>query len=517
MRFQFHQPQTALVLERSLLQIFVKFGIEPIASKWTGFVPKKVADSHLIKNGFLTENRKDLTALVHGNMHNIQRAVILLWLQATGRDMMMEPYRLLALLTEKTNAKGKTFWIPMLDTSHLNEIHFGQPHQLHSTLLTTQAGFDALQSYLLHSFCTKFIQLRDLYGAVYNRHVTSEQLCCYFTCIQTQTFYTTLWTEILIQQEEIKQGLRTELDMTVSHRQYYETRKNYDNPPLPLSDFLLSAVENSVGDAKVAKKPARLALCLEDMDPSFTEIKLDVPLSPKIQATSIFNIKTLSGKWSYCATIQDALDGCLLPDHLDQKHTFSQREWEAARDYFKDIPELSLQTLPDYSDQEHIFSQWGTARDYFGDIPELSLQTPSRKFNSPTIVDPELSMPPSRYTSSSSAVFTAETKHEDLQSEFKLPTKEELNIILSCKAVEDISRGILRDEAMELWFNNKLLSADIQAKLNTVLLKDIPGAKLLSSSSPNSSSLIIYKKDLGAFMKNLEAAQDKSSAPKGPS
>ena len=238
------------LLQKILLSELRRFNMGEQTVKFTGFIEKEVFNNLLEKNAFFTENRLDFQGLFHGNMHNLQRVILLLWLEETLKLKDIKPEVLFSHLVKINNKSGKRLWNPILDTTVYHFVTGRHPQRMHSLILC-HADFPAsLRSYMLHSFCAKFLQFRDFYQEVFNRKTTSEELVDHFSCLQPHLFMKNDWVELLVQGEEIKLCKREKFNFEVEEkacRLNYITTKSYED--VPESKALLRHVQiDSVGN-----------------------------------------------------------------------------------------------------------------------------------------------------------------------------------------------------------------------------------------------------------------------------
>lgn len=81
------------LIERIIRDKFKQYGMGDNQSKWTGYLPKNKARRLLLDNALFTENRRTINGLFHGNVHNLQRVILLYAMEATtynNKDMCNE-------------------------------------------------------------------------------------------------------------------------------------------------------------------------------------------------------------------------------------------------------------------------------------------------------------------------------------------------------------------------------------------------------------------------------------------
>jgi hypothetical protein len=179
------------LISRVLLNKFQQYGMGEKQSKWTGFIPRGKSKTLLSENAFFTENRKTISGLFHGNIHNIQRVLLLLAMESydlpliysteDGEEHELEPKEIFSALMSKNifreDQKSSILWTYMLDNRQDDSATFSDPFCMHSLLLTENKCAGFLQDYLLYSFCDQFLQLRDLHNHVYKKAYTNLQFC----------------------------------------------------------------------------------------------------------------------------------------------------------------------------------------------------------------------------------------------------------------------------------------------------------------------------------------------------
>jgi hypothetical protein len=158
-------------------------------SKWTGFIPEDKSNPLLLNNAFFTENRRTINGLFHGNIHNIQRVILLLAIEAgeipstyameNGQIGTLEPKDVFSAFVRTDiffSKKQDVLWGKLMDSASKDHISFTFPHCLHSLLLTHRAFSGTLQDYMLFSFCSNFIKMHQLYNHVYGTTHTNKTL-----------------------------------------------------------------------------------------------------------------------------------------------------------------------------------------------------------------------------------------------------------------------------------------------------------------------------------------------------
>lgn len=178
------------LLDRILLDKFKQYGMGDQCSKWTGYVPKSKAKSLLSYNAFFTENRRTSNGFFHGNVHNIQRVLILYamesgkipmaYIDKAGQIHALQPKDVFSALMRNDllpDKKIAPLWQKLLDGRPGTLISFTYPPCLHSMLLTNPAFEGVLQDYLLFSFCSHFIKMQELHNHVYGTTYTNTTLC----------------------------------------------------------------------------------------------------------------------------------------------------------------------------------------------------------------------------------------------------------------------------------------------------------------------------------------------------
>ncbi len=178
-------------ISRVLLDKFQQYGMGEKQYKWTGFIPKGKSKTLLLENSFFTENRKTISGLFHGNVHNIQRVLLILAMEsydlpliyctANGEEQEIEPKEIFSALMRKDIFKegqaSSILWTDVLDNRQTNFATFSDPFCMHSLLLTDNKFAGFLQDYLLYSFCDQFIHLRNLHNHVYKKNYKNLEFC----------------------------------------------------------------------------------------------------------------------------------------------------------------------------------------------------------------------------------------------------------------------------------------------------------------------------------------------------
>jgi len=178
------------LLERVLLNKFHQYDMGNNTSKWTGFIPLKLSKELLLNNAFFIENRKTINGLFHGNVHNIQRVILLLamehfdisldYISTNGNVEEVKPADVFSSLMKKNiftkDKNNSVLWTIMLDIVEQNYASFSYPYRMHSLLLTDPAFLGFLQDYLLYSFCDQFIRMRELHNHVYGTTYNNMQM-----------------------------------------------------------------------------------------------------------------------------------------------------------------------------------------------------------------------------------------------------------------------------------------------------------------------------------------------------
>lgn len=179
------------LLSRVLADKFKQYGMGESQSKWTGFIPLATSKKLLLDNAFFTENRKTISGLFHGNVHNIQRVILLFAIEShevplcycseNGNVEDIEPKDIFSALMRKdillNQKNGSMLWSEFLDSVRFEYASFSHPHRMHTLLLTEKKFSGFLQDYLLYSFCDQFIHMRDLHNHVYKKAYSNSEIC----------------------------------------------------------------------------------------------------------------------------------------------------------------------------------------------------------------------------------------------------------------------------------------------------------------------------------------------------
>jgi hypothetical protein len=178
-----------------------QYGMGEEQLKWTGFIPEDKSNPLLLNNAFFTENRRTISGLFHGNMHNIQRVLMLLAMEAgdialtytmdDGQPGKLEPKEVFSAFVRTDiffSNQQSVLWGRLVDQASENHISFTFPHCLHSLLLTNNALSGPLQDYMLFSFCSHFIKMRQLYNHVYGTDHINKTLCHELSKLKLEIF-----------------------------------------------------------------------------------------------------------------------------------------------------------------------------------------------------------------------------------------------------------------------------------------------------------------------------------------
>jgi ankyrin repeat protein len=189
------------LLDSILLDKLKQYGMGEEQLKWTGFIPEDKSNPLLLNNAFFTENRRTISGLFHGNMHNIQRVLMLLAMEAgdialtytmdDGQPGKLEPKEVFSAFVRTDiffSNQQSVLWGRLVDQASENHISFTFPHCLHSLLLTNNALSGPLQDYMLFSFCSHFIKMRQLYNHVYGATHTNKTLCHELSKLKLEIF-----------------------------------------------------------------------------------------------------------------------------------------------------------------------------------------------------------------------------------------------------------------------------------------------------------------------------------------
>lgn len=189
------------LLDSLLLDKLKQYGMGEEQSKWTGFIPENKSNPLLLNNAFFTENRRTINGLFHGNMHNIQRVILLLAMEADdipltytmkdGQAGKLEPKEVFSALVRTDISFSKqqaVLWGRLMDSASEYYVSFTAPHCLHSLLLTHNAFSGTLQNYMLFSFCKNYIKMRQLYNHVYGAEHTNKTLCHELSKLKLELF-----------------------------------------------------------------------------------------------------------------------------------------------------------------------------------------------------------------------------------------------------------------------------------------------------------------------------------------
>lgn len=179
------------LISRVLLDKLKQYGMGDNQYKWTGFIPKNKSMELLSNNAFFTENRRTISGLFHGNVHNIQRVILLFamesydiplsYISENGEEEDIGPKKIFAALMRKDifpeERAGAILWPIFLDITDFDYSSFSHPHRMHSLLLTEKRYAGFLQDYLLYSFCEQFNHMRELHNHAYKTSYTNLELC----------------------------------------------------------------------------------------------------------------------------------------------------------------------------------------------------------------------------------------------------------------------------------------------------------------------------------------------------
>lgn len=178
------------LLDRVLLDKFHQYGMGSNQYKWTGFLPLKLSMELLRDNAFFNENRKTINGLFHGNVHNIQRVILLFAMECfdislsyTSPNNIVEeikPAEVFSSLMKKDifpeDKQGSILWSTVLDIIETDYATFSHPYRMHSLLLTDKRFSGFLQDYMLYSFCDQFIRMRELHNHVYGTSYNNMEM-----------------------------------------------------------------------------------------------------------------------------------------------------------------------------------------------------------------------------------------------------------------------------------------------------------------------------------------------------
>lgn len=244
------------LLARVLIDVLQQNGMGFEQSKWTGFVIDSLANELLGKNAFFTENRRNINGWFHGNMHNIQRVILLLailcgdipisYTNERGEAIELSIPEIFAALVRNDlsfNKADKTpCWGVMLDSFSLEIMNFRQPHLLHAVIVgAEELNNTMLQDYMLWSDCHEFKKLLDLHNRSYKTSYNTKEFCeQVLSKIQTHLFGGI--PEFAIQKEErslekvatIDEIKKEELRDYAVHQKTYAPLSKSTELPLPI-------------------------------------------------------------------------------------------------------------------------------------------------------------------------------------------------------------------------------------------------------------------------------------------
>jgi ankyrin repeat protein len=197
----YHGIKKFSLLDNILLDKLKQYGMGEEQAKWTGFIPEEKSNPLLLNNAFFTENRRTINGLFHGNVHNIQRVIMLLAMEAgaiplaytaeEGQITKLEPKEVFSALVKADiffSPKQDLLWVTLMDAASEDYISFTFPHCLHSLLLTDSSFSGPLQDYMLFSFCNHFIKMRQLYNHVYGTDHINKTLCHELSKLKLEIF-----------------------------------------------------------------------------------------------------------------------------------------------------------------------------------------------------------------------------------------------------------------------------------------------------------------------------------------
>lgn len=247
------------LLKRILLNKFNQYGMGLEQSKWTGFIPKNLSKELLFNNVFFTENKRTISGLFHGDMHNIQRFILLLAMEEgkiptrfnyEGKEIRLEYKEIFSAVMKRNSApstriSNATLWTTMFDIADYSYVTFSHPQRLNSILLTESSCAGALQNYLRYSFCTQFTQMRDLHNWVYRKNYDNKALWdVLLSKIKFHLFCDI--PEFAIQMDEKRKLQKvTRIDELQSKREWNIQKKHYASIPELVKHYSSDSEQNS--------------------------------------------------------------------------------------------------------------------------------------------------------------------------------------------------------------------------------------------------------------------------------
>lgn len=175
------------LLERWLVTEFQKHGMAEFQYKWTGYVDKELSIELLSNNPIFKENGRTINGLFHGNVHNLQRLILLeamkkgvipIKYKENGEKKTLEIKEVFSALMRRDIGIKKPhapLWQKVLDSAPSQKRDsFTLPHTLHSMILTHKklAGF--LQDYMRYSFCNKLRQAHELFNTLCDKEHSTD-------------------------------------------------------------------------------------------------------------------------------------------------------------------------------------------------------------------------------------------------------------------------------------------------------------------------------------------------------
>ena len=236
------------LLSRILLNKFKQYGMGENQFKWTGFIPSIESNKLLLNNAFFNENRKTIAGLFHGNIHNIQRVILLLaienkripltYFSEDGSVQELQPKEIFSALvrTDLNRLSNTTIWGDMLDSVKVDCVYFSHPQRMHSVLMTEAEFAGPVQDFLLFGFCDQFLEMRNLHNHVYKTNYSNSDMIGQLEKLTLYIFSGVI--EFALQRDELSmlEDIVTMDKISKRDKTWMRQWKTQDKTYLPLSE-----------------------------------------------------------------------------------------------------------------------------------------------------------------------------------------------------------------------------------------------------------------------------------------
>lgn len=164
-------------LDQIILDILRQAGLMPDITdiqRWSGFVEKTVADCMVLMHAYFIEDKRDISALMHGiRSHMLQYLLLAFAIDdkrinlAYGKsgEKILPSDIIKQLAIENTDPESRIGWTDMLDAYRYTRLDFKVPHHVNTFIMFKgdEHGFQYLAEMMRYEFVRAFTKQLNLY------------------------------------------------------------------------------------------------------------------------------------------------------------------------------------------------------------------------------------------------------------------------------------------------------------------------------------------------------------------